>query len=302
MSATPRRRLDRPTPPTSVISGRKMKKLYPWSPRQSSLCRDGPPRKLSRGSTHRAARSSPAQGSCASARAASPRNRNRRARAGGRRHCRRPSRSGSRGVANSRGEGVLRCGAIAYDLPLRPVEPRFEARESPPVRRLIPAPRRRPPNQVSRRTPRSPRRRPHRYGGRDRRGSNGVPWISMCCAICSPPPEVLSSDINRPGLPLRLGAPPPDPGLKPSSSLRVVTGTSRQQLGRLLSRRAGIDAEQPAVTVAVRERADRVDEPAFLAHFLEEPRGHAAAENGRQHGGGGRPGSPSGRPGNPSTR
>jgi hypothetical protein len=29
-------------------------------------------------------------------------------------------------------------------------------------------------------------------------GSNGVPWISMCCAICSQRAAVLSSDISSP--------------------------------------------------------------------------------------------------------
>ena len=45
---------------------------------------------------------------------------------------------------------------------------------------------------------RSRRRRPPRCGATSSAGSNGVPWISMCCASCSQRAEVLSSDISRP--------------------------------------------------------------------------------------------------------
>src|SRR6185437_13915695 len=60
----------------------------------------------------------------------------------------------------------------------------------------------------------------------------------------------------------------------------------RDQLDDLFRPGAGIDAEDAAVTVAVREGIDRVDEAALLADLLEQARRHAAAERGREYGSG----------------
>ena len=87
------------------------------------------------------------------------------------------------------------------------------------------------------------------------------------------------------GLHLRLGARQLAGGQPVGEPHRLVA-QDRHQLGRLFLAGAGIDAEQPAVAVAVREGMDRVDEAALLAHFLEQPGRHAAAERGRQHRGG----------------
>src|SRR5205809_3621328 len=41
----------------------------------------------------------------------------------------------------------------------------------------------------------------------------------------------------------------------------------------------GVDVERPRVDVRLDARVDRVDEPLALPHFLEEARGHAAADH-----------------------
>src|SRR5260221_10519158 len=60
----------------------------------------------------------------------------------------------------------------------------------------------------------------------------------------------------------------------------------RDELDDLLRSGAGIDAEDAAVAIAVREGVDRVDETAPLADFLKEPRRHAAAERRVEDGSG----------------
>ena len=52
-------------------------------------------------------------------------------------------------------------------------------------------------------------------------GSNGVPWISMCCAICSQRAPVLSSDIKSPAFICAL-ARASSTGVNPSAS-RIVS-------------------------------------------------------------------------------
>ncbi len=56
----------------------------------------------------------------------------------------------------------------------------------------------------------------------------------------------------------------------------------RHQLRRLALAGAGVDAEQARIHVRRGERVDRIDQPALLPHLLEQPRRHAAAEQGRE--------------------
>ena len=56
----------------------------------------------------------------------------------------------------------------------------------------------------------------------------------------------------------------------------------RHELFRLVFARAGIDGEQPTIREGRGEGVDGIDEPALFPDFLEEARGHAAAEQGRE--------------------
>ena len=60
----------------------------------------------------------------------------------------------------------------------------------------------------------------------------------------------------------------------------TMTGTSSAMS---LCAGRGMDAEDAGVGEAPVEGIDRVAEPALLAHFLEQPRRHAAAEDHRKH-------------------
>src|SRR6516162_11420569 len=57
----------------------------------------------------------------------------------------------------------------------------------------------------------------------------------------------------------------------------------RYQFGRLALAGPGIDAEQPAVSIAVSKGVDRIYQPPLLTNLLEQARRHAAAERSRQH-------------------
>ena len=57
----------------------------------------------------------------------------------------------------------------------------------------------------------------------------------------------------------------------------------RHQLGNVALPGRRVHAENAGVGKAPMERVDRVAEAAFLAHLLEQPRRHAAAEDHRQH-------------------
>ena len=70
---------------------------------------------------------------------------------------------------------------------------------------------------------------------------------------------------------------------KCSIGARELAAEDRHQLRDLVFAGAGIDAEDAAVAVRMREGVDRIDEAALLADLLEEPRGHAAAQRGREH-------------------
>src|SRR6185437_14093226 len=75
--------------------------------------------------------------------------------------------------------------------------------------------------------------------------------------------------------PLQLGR------IEPVADAADLLAHRRDELHDLLRPGAGIDAEDAAVAIAVRERVDRVDEAALLADLLEEARRHAAAERRR---------------------
>ena len=88
---------------------------------------------------------------------------------------------------------------------------------------------------------------------------------------------------QHPGLHLRLGARQLGRG-ESVGKARGLLAQYRQQLGRLLLAGAGVDAEQPAVAIAMREGMDRIHQAALLAHLLKQAGRHAAAKRGRQHG------------------
>ena len=51
----------------------------------------------------------------------------------------------------------------------------------------------------------------------------------------------------------------------------------------MLGRGCRIDAELARILVGRAEGEHAIAQPALLAHFLEQPRGHAAAQNTGQH-------------------
>ena len=53
----------------------------------------------------------------------------------------------------------------------------------------------------------------------------------------------------------------------------------RDELGKLAPAARGIKAEQAGVGIGPVEGMDRIGEAALLAHFLEQARGHAAADD-----------------------
>jgi len=118
----------------------------------------------------------------------------------------------------------------------------------------------------------------HHVGGIDRRAVDQHVLRQLLAAR----PGALQRH-QQPGLHLRLGARQLGRG-EAVGKARGLLAQYRQQLGRLLFAGAGIDAEQPAVAIAMREGMDRIDEAALLAHLLEQAGRHAAAERGRQHG------------------
>jgi len=61
--------------------------------------------------------------------------------------------------------------------------------------------------------------------------------------------------------------------------LQELVADHRHQLGGFLLAGAGVDAEQPGVGVARGEGEHRVGEAAVLAHLLEQPGRHAAAQH-----------------------
>ena len=209
--------------------------------------------------------------------------RNRRARARAERPARRPAGTAPARARKSRGK-ALRCGAIAAAA--------FRRRAGPAAARNPRAgrPARAPPGSAA---PSASARRRGAIAASStasmRRtisgGSNGVPWISICCAICSQRAEVLSSDISSPAFICAL-ARASSTARQPVAEPHRLVAQRRHEFRRLVLAGAGIDAEQAAVAIAVGKGMDRVDEAALLAHLLEEARRHAAAERRRQHRGG----------------
>ena len=106
------------------------------------------------------------------------------------------------------------------------------------------------------------------------------PKASSCPAICSARAAGRSSPISRPDLQLRLGA-GHFLGTGRLGDRRHFAGDNGRQLGGLGLAGAGIDADHAAIGEGMREGVDRIAQPALLTHFLEQPRGHAAAQRGR---------------------
>ena len=217
--------------------------------------------------------------------AGSPIPRNRRARAGAETPARRSGATARRGSGTVAGK-VLRCGAIARPAPRSAAEPRPQAVE---ILELPDRPERR--QGRRRRAParddaaRSRRRRPPRCGARARRDRTACRGSACAAPSARSAPRCFpATSAARPSSAPWRGR--VRPAVNPSSSLQRLLAQHRHQLGRLVLAGAGIDAEQPAVAIAVGEGVDRIDQAALFAHLLEQPRGHAAAERGRQHRGG----------------
>ena len=71
-----------------------------------------------------------------------------------------------------------------------------------------------------------------------------------------------------------------------SATSAISARHSASTSSTLAGRTAGIDAEHPAVGVVRGVGVDGVRQAALLAHLLEQPRAHAAAERGVEHAGG----------------
>ena len=110
----------------------------------------------------------------------------------------------------------------------------------------------------------------------------GRPNSSIWRAICEARLAGLSADISRPARYWARARSSSSCGMLSPALLQLVDD-HRHQLGDVALAGRGMDAEDAGIGKAPVEGVDRIAEAALLAHFLEQPRRHAAAEDHRQH-------------------
>ena len=106
----------------------------------------------------------------------------------------------------------------------------------------------------------------------------GRPNSSSWRAICEARLAALSTDISRPARNWPRARFSSSCGDRFAGLLQLVDD-HRHQLGDVALPGRGVHAEDAAVGEGPVEGIDRVAEAALLAHFLEQPRRHAAAED-----------------------